>query len=84
MSHPQRLLALELAARYLGISQRTLRRHTDAGSIPVVRIGRSVRYDLHALDAWIDGQRKPPLLRGSGVAEPPRRRVRRQHSQAAG
>lgn len=34
------------AARTLGVSARTVRRGIKAGSIPVVRVGRSVRVDL--------------------------------------
>jgi excisionase family DNA binding protein len=44
--HP---LAVPEAARELGVSTRTLRRHIAAGEIPVVRIGRAVRVDMAAV-----------------------------------
>ena len=44
------------AAAYLSISTRTLWTYTQGGTIPVVRIGRSVRYSLRTLDKWIASQ----------------------------
>lgn len=48
------LLAPRDAAKALSVSTRTLWTFTQAGEIPVIRIGRSVRYDPHDLKAWID------------------------------
>ena len=45
------------AARMLCISQRTLWSLTDVGEIPVIRIGRAVRYSPADLQAWIDRTR---------------------------
>ena len=45
-----RLMTTEDAAAYLSISPGQLKKH---GPVPI-RIGGSVRYDRHALDAWID------------------------------
>jgi excisionase family DNA binding protein len=42
------------AAKRLGISERTLWALTDAGEIPVVRIGRRVLYDLADLHEFIE------------------------------
>lgn len=48
------LLTAPEAAKLLAIGARTLWRLTDDGEIPVVRIGRAVRYDRRDLLAWID------------------------------
>ncbi len=45
-----RLLTTKEAAAYLSLSPNSLKKH---GPAPV-RIGGSLRYDRHALDAWID------------------------------
>ena len=43
------------AAEALGISEKTLwSRTAPRGPIPVVRLGRSVRYSVDALRRWID------------------------------
>ena len=50
------LLTTPNAARYLGVSAKTLNnwRWLGAGRGPAfVRLGRSVRYDVRTLDAWI-------------------------------
>ncbi len=47
------LLPPRQAAKLLSISERTLYAFTKAGTIPVVRIGRSVRYSLDELKEWI-------------------------------
>ncbi len=53
-----------VAAKYLSISSRTLRRWTDAGSIPVIRMGRHlVLYSRAELD-------KALLKFQTSVAEP--------------
>ena len=45
------------AAKYLGISSRTLRERSKDGLIPVVKIGkRCPRYSLRALDQFIESQ----------------------------
>lgn len=45
-----RLLDAKAAARYLAVSVSTLQRLR----LPVVRIGRAVRYDVRDLDAYIE------------------------------
>jgi excisionase family DNA binding protein len=58
MSEPppvvQLLVAPPEAAKALAIGQRTLWALTKRGVIPAVRIGRSVRYDVRDLAAFID------------------------------
>lgn len=51
------LLRAREAAKALAISQRTLWTLTHHGDIPCVRVGRSIRYDVRDLQAWIDGQK---------------------------
>jgi excisionase family DNA binding protein len=50
------------AAKLLQIGERTLWRLTDAGEIPCIRIGRSVRYDPADLRVWIAAKKNPPRL----------------------
>jgi excisionase family DNA binding protein len=52
------LLDSRIAARLLSISERSLWSLMKSGSIPHVRIGRSVRYDREDLKAWIEKQRQ--------------------------
>lgn len=51
------LVDTHVAAKALSISERTLWQLTKDGEIPVVRIGRSVRYPLDDLRAFVE-QRK--------------------------
>ena len=55
---PARLLVTAReAADLLAISTRTLWTLTNVGDIPVVRIGRCVRYDVADLQAWIESRK---------------------------
>ena len=48
------------AASALRLSERTLWTLSQPrGSLPVVRIGRSVRYSPDALRAWVEAQERP-------------------------
>lgn len=51
------LLTPREAARWLSISQRALWSEGRAGRIPVVRIGRSTRYDIRDLIAYVDARK---------------------------
>lgn len=49
-----RLLSAEQAAAYLGLGGiQALRQHVN---VQPIRIGRSLRYDIRMLDAWVDQQ----------------------------
>lgn len=61
---PQLLTRAE-AASMLRISQRKLSELQASGLIPFVRISRSVRFDVHDLQAWIEANR----FVGSGRAQ---------------
>ena len=54
---PKLLMTAIEASGMLSISPRTLWGLTQAGAIPVVRIGRSTRYDQRDLIAYIDSQK---------------------------
>ena len=49
----QLLLTAREAAKALAISERTLWTLTNHGDVPVVRLGRSVRYDPDDLRAFV-------------------------------
>jgi Helix-turn-helix domain len=49
----QRLMDIEEAARYLGLSTHALR-HKASIDIPCVRIDAKLRFDRRDLDRWID------------------------------
>ena len=51
------LLTSREAAKALAISERKLWELTNCGIIPVVRIGRAVRYDPHDLELFIQAQK---------------------------
>jgi hypothetical protein len=56
---PQLLLTARAAAAALTVSERTLWALTHPrGPIPVVRIGRAIRYPVEALRAWIAAQQR--------------------------
>lgn len=48
------------AARYLGISQRTLYRLIDSGELRAYKLGRVVRLQKSDVDAFIEGARIKP------------------------
>ncbi|MCA9073677.1 MAG: helix-turn-helix domain-containing protein [Planctomycetaceae bacterium] len=48
------------AAQALSISERTLFTLTKNGTIPAVRLGRSVRYDVEALRTFVVDQQSRP------------------------
>jgi len=54
----QLLLTPKEAARSLNVCERTLYSLTKAGELPVVRIGRAVRYDIADLRALIERTKK--------------------------
>ena len=54
-----RLLRAREAAEMLAISERKLWDLTNRNEIPVIRIGRSVRYDSHDLSHWIERHKTP-------------------------
>jgi len=55
--HPMLLSVPELSA-YLNIKPKTLYAKTEAGEIPHYRIGRTIRFRLDEINAWLEGCRK--------------------------
>ena len=66
-SPAQMLLRPDDAARSLAISPRLLSSMTNAGEIPCVRIGRTVRYDPRDLEAWIMRRKSPNGANCGGI-----------------
>ena len=54
----RRLLSVELAAEYLGVSRATVERLVHRGELSTVKIGGSTRYDVDDLDGYIDSNRR--------------------------
>ena len=52
------LLTPREAANALSVCERTLYGLTQRGELPAVRIGRSVRYSVEDLRAWIEKAKK--------------------------
>ena len=53
----RRLLDIDAVAEQLSTSVRHLRRLVQERRIPVVRVGRLIRFDPVAIDAWLDEHR---------------------------
>ena len=74
---PPRLLRTPDAARFLGVSNRTLEKHRTYGTGPAYRkIGGRVVYALADLTAWADvGTRTSTSDPGSGTVLPAKRQA---------
>ena len=55
---PVRLLKPSEAALFLAVSERTVKRLTSRGELPHVRVGRSMRFVLADLLAYVARQRR--------------------------
>jgi len=51
-----RLITATEVAERLGVDVSTVHRWARAGEIPAFRLGRVVRFDPDAVDAWVSGQ----------------------------
>lgn len=60
MSTPIQWLSTAEAAKYLGITPRTLYRFIDEGQIPGYRFGRVIRLKQDDVDVFIDASRIEP------------------------
>lgn len=71
---PPRLLRTQEAARFLGISIRTLEKHRTYGTGPTYKkIGGRVLYAIRDLEAWSDiGTRKSTSDKNAGTVFPAR------------
>ena len=70
---PPRFLRTEEAARFLGLSPRTMEKHRVYGTGPLYRkLGGRVVYAIHDLQEWADrGLRSSTTGRGGNAIEPP-------------
>lgn len=50
------------AAAHVGVSERQLRRATQAGRVPYTRLGNAVLFDPEALDAWVAANTHRPAV----------------------
>ena len=64
-SIPQRYLRTQEAARFLGLSERTLEKHRTYGTGPTYRkLGGRVVYAVEDLQAWADQPKSPATAGG--------------------
>jgi len=72
VSPPDRLLTRDQAAAYLGVSPTTLTSWGLRGkySLPLIKVGKSVRYRQSDLDAWL---REQTVLRSGDERHKPLR-----------
>lgn len=57
----RRLLTVREVAEYTGLSVHTLYTMTSQRRIPFVKAGRLVKFDLKAIDTWIEQHSVKPL-----------------------
>jgi excisionase family DNA binding protein len=62
----RRLLTVQEASRYLAVSVSTLYGWVWRRSIPFVKIGRAVRFDLRDLEAFIEASKQGYNTRAAG------------------
>jgi predicted DNA-binding transcriptional regulator AlpA len=82
---PPRFLRTPEAARFLGLSGRTLEKHRTYGTGPKYRkIGGRVIYGLDDLKAWADlGAKSSTTDPGAGTVFPARRRLIPAHQRSS-
>jgi excisionase family DNA binding protein len=51
----KRLLSVAETAELLGISQSFLYKLAESESIPHIRLGRAIRFDIRQIDVWLEG-----------------------------
>lgn len=61
-----RLLTIDQAATYLGTTRPALYSKVHRKEIPFVKIGRALRFDIRALDRWVNSQTSDFRGQGSG------------------
>ena len=57
--HSEGLMTVADVVKYTQLSESTIRNHVTAGTIPVARIGRRLRFRRAEIDAWIDAHAEP-------------------------
>lgn len=61
MSADKKLMTVDEAAAYLGLSVHTLYSWTSQRKVPFIKLGNRVRFDGKKLDAWLESLTKKPL-----------------------
>ena len=61
MSADKKLMTVDEAAAYLGLSVHTLYSWTSQRKVPFIKLGNRVRFDRKKLDAWLDELAKEPI-----------------------
>ena len=51
------LLKIDEVAKYIGLNHRTIRRMADRGELPVVRIGKSLRFKTEEVRKFVEDLR---------------------------
>ena len=54
----ENLLTLRDFARYLGVSEKTVRRWVAARRIPCLRLGRTIRFDRGDVFRWVSARKE--------------------------
>jgi excisionase family DNA binding protein len=62
MSAEKKLMTVNEAAAYLGLSVHTLYSWTSQRKVPFVKLGNRVRFDRKKLDAWVDTLAQEPII----------------------
>lgn len=57
----QRFMDVKGMAQYLCLSEDTIRAWVKTGKIPVTKLGRAVRFDLHKIEQWLKQKERPCL-----------------------
>ena len=58
---PTSLLDVDALAERLGVTPRFVRRLVHERRVPVLKIGKFVRFDPREIEGWIDAARQPPI-----------------------
>jgi excisionase family DNA binding protein len=61
LSQSPRLIGVQEAARYIGISVTTLYKGVSQRKIPYIKMGKLVKFDPIKLDEWIKQQTVMPM-----------------------
>ena len=57
----RRLLNVREAAQYLGLEVDTVYRRASLGEVPCVKVGRALRFDVVALDRYVEQNSRKQL-----------------------
>ena len=78
-----RLLTMDEASEYLGISKLTLYGWVSARKLGFVKVGRLVKFKQHDLDKWIDQHTVKARVETQKLLEGRRLRDNKDHALAA-